>query len=268
MNLSGGYALRDPWHYAGVTSDAFAALGDLPGVLEAVDGVRAAVDGLLREPALRRDRGRVRAAARVEAAWASSVLEGATISLEDFKASFDSWSGENPREFEDFQLCAASMRANADMRQLSQTWRSAPLQALAKLHSVVAADAPSHERGRPRADRVVAARLNALAEQVDTTAASGVVVYGLVQGELLDLRPFGWGDGLIARAASRLVLVARGVDPDALTAPERGLLNLGRDEYESKLAGYATGTPTGVADWLIFNAEAIRQGAIAARRLA
>ena len=239
----------EPWHDAAVTTtDAFAALSDLPGVFEATDGVRAAVDALLREPAMRRDRGRVRAAARTEASWASAVLEGADVSFEVFRRHFDESVSEDDLGTSDAQLCSASMRANANMRTLSDTWRAAPLQALAKLHSVVAADVGAgDELGRPRPAPLVTARLNTLAEQVTTTKAPGVVVYGVVQGELLDLRPFGWGDGLVARAASRLVLVARGVDPDALTVPERGLLNLGQGAYEAKLAAYRRGRPP---EWL------------------
>ena len=38
-----------------------------------------------------------------------------------------------------------------------------------------------------------------------------------------------FADPLIARAASRLVLVSRGVDPDALTVPDEGMLRLGDD---------------------------------------
>lgn len=269
MNLSAAVTLGESWHDAAVTTDAFASLSDLPGVFEAVDGVRAAVDGLLREPALRRDRGRVRAAARTQAAWASSVLEGADVSLDDFRAQFDESQADTAAVSRDALLCSASMRAYRDMRTLSDTWRAAPLQALAKLHSVVAADVASGDGlGRPRPEPVVTARLNSLAEHVTQTKAPGVVVYGLVQGELLDLQPFGWGDGLVARAASRLVLVSRGVDPDALTVPEQGLLNLGAETLAAKLAAYQKGTPEGVAEWLVFMAEAIRQGAHAAREIA
>ena len=269
MNLSAALPIGESWHDAAVTTDAFASLSDLPGVFEAVDGVRAAVDGLLREPALRRDRGRVRAAARTEAAWASAVLSGADVSLDDFRAQFAEPGLEDDAGGDDALVCAASMRAYRDMRTLSDTWRVAPLQALAKLHSVVAAEVATGDGlGRPRLEPVVTARLNSLAEHVTQTKAPGVVVYGIVQGELLDLQPFGWGDGLVARAASRLVLVSRGVDPDALTVPEQGLLNLGADTYATKLAAYQQGTPEGVAEWLVFMAEAIRQGAHSARAIA
>jgi hypothetical protein len=100
-----------------------------------------------------------------------------------------------------------------------------------------------------------------------SSAAPGVVVAAVVQGELLDLAPFGWGDGLIARAASRLVLVSRGVDPDALTVPEEGLLEFGRERYEASLLAYQSGTMDGMATWLIHVAASVKQGAAIARTI-
>ena len=38
------------------------------------------------------------------------------------------------------------------------------------------------------------------------TKAPALVVGAIVHGELLTLRPFGWGDGIVARAAQRLAL--------------------------------------------------------------
>ncbi len=78
---------------------------------------------------------------------------------------------------------------------------------------------------------------------------------------MLALRPFAWGNGLVARAAQRLVLVGRGVDPKAVSVPEAGHLELGRAVYARALAGYATGTEEGVADWLLHCGEAIALGA-------
>ena len=89
----------------------------------------------------------------------------------------------------------------------------------------------------------------------------------VVQGELLDLAPFGWGDDLIARAASRSILVARGVDPDALTVPEEGMLRLGTERLASVFDGYRSGTADGMARWLIHVAAAVQQGAVVARSL-
>ena len=67
-----------------MSDDPLAPLAELPGVFEAADAARAAIDGLLREPALRRSRGQVRAESRRRGAWASAQLAGATIELDDF----------------------------------------------------------------------------------------------------------------------------------------------------------------------------------------
>ncbi len=243
-----------------VGTDPLASLDELPGVFEAADSARAAIDGLLREPVLRRGRGEIRAASRRRAAWASARLEGAMVSLEEFEPPF--------AEDRAGRLCAGSLRISGEVRALADTWRRAPLQALARLHTLAAADVVAPDAlGRPRPDPGVAARLTVIADMVTSTSASGVVVAAVVQGELLDVAPFGWGDGLVARAASRLVLVARGVDPDALTVPEEGLLVLGQEPYATALAAYQTGTPEGVATWLIHIAASVQQGATIAREL-
>lgn len=243
-----------------MSDDALATLSELPGVFEAVDAARAAIDGLLREPALRRGRSAVRAESRRRGSWASAQLAGATVALDDFTAPFpDDESG---------RVCAASLRLGSEVGSLAETWRQAPLQALARLHVLAAAGVTDNgSLGRPRADPAVSARLSALAKAVTSTTASGVVVAAVVQGELLDLAPFGWGDDLIARAASRLTLVARGVDPDALTVPEEGMLRLGTERLASVFDGYRSGTADGMARWLIHVAAAVQQGAVVARSL-
>jgi Fic family protein len=99
---------------------------------------------------------------------------------------------------------------------------------------------------------------------VAPTEAPALVVAAFVHAELATAAPFGSADGLVARAAERLVLVGRGVDPTALTVPEEGHLRL-REEYASNLRAYAhatrTGSVTGVQAWLLYAAEAYTAGA-------
>ncbi len=64
----------------------------------------------------------------------------------------------------------------------------------------------------------------------------------------------------MARAAERLVLVARGVDEKSLVVPEAGHLAL-RAAYESNLRGYRDGGQAGVHAWLLYAAEAYAAGA-------
>jgi hypothetical protein len=103
----------------------------------------------------------------------------------------------------------------------------------------------------------VSARLNALMDLLMAgTEAPALVVGAIVHGELLALRPFGRGDGIVARTAQRVTLVARGLDPKSLVAPEVGHAELA-DVYEEALRGYAAGTPAGVAGWVRHCADAV-----------
>ena len=87
-----------------------------------------------------------------------------------------------------------------------------------------------------------------------------LVTAALLHAELLTSRPFASANGIVARAAERLVLAARGVDSKSLVVPEAGHLAL-RAAYESNLRGYASGTTAGVQAWLLYCAEAYAAGA-------
>jgi hypothetical protein len=243
-----------------ISEDPLAALSALRGVPEAVDATRAAMDGLLREPALRRRRGEVRAAARLHSAWASARLAGSDLTLADFEPPFgDADAG---------RLAESALRAASEVGPLADVWRRAPLQALARLHAVATSGwVPEKERGRPRAVSGVGERLATLADVVVRSEASGVVVSAVVHGELMTLRPFGTADDVVARAAARVVLVQRGVDPDALTVPEVGVVELGEAAYAEALEGFASASPDGLAHWIAFHAAAVQRGAAFTRTL-
>ncbi|MFC6884156.1 MULTISPECIES: oxidoreductase [Actinomadura] len=238
-------------------ADAFAHVANLPGVADAVADARVAVDRLLGHRILRRRSAEVSTESALRGARASAVLEGASVTLEELRTA------ERP----DDPIVQGSLRVSAELGSLAETWRQAPRQVLARLHVLAAADAVDHASlGRPRTEErpvtdvpdlatdvspdEVAGRLDQLSELlVQPTKAPAIVVAAIVHGELLTLRPFGWGDGLVARAAQRLTLVARGLDPKSLTAPEVGHAELA-DEYPDALRAYASGTPEGVATWI------------------
>jgi hypothetical protein len=246
-------------------SDPFAQVAALPGVTGAVADARSAVDRLLGHRILRRRSAEVSAESALRGARASATLEG--VRVEDLRPT-----SEDP-------VVQGALRVSAEVGTLTETWRHAPRQALARLHVLAAADiVPAAELGRPRhagqevrdpldlgpppPPAEVAARLDALVELLARpTRAPAIVVGALVHGELLALRPFGWGDGLVARAAQRLTLVDRGLDPKSLAAPEVGHAELAA-EYAAALRGYLGGTPDGVAGWMAHCAEAV---AVAAR---
>lgn len=115
----------------------------------------------------------------------------------------------------------------------------------------------------------VSARLDTLAQLLasrggtkhpNERTAPALVVAAVVQGELLTLRPFASANGLVARAATRIVLIAEGLDPKAVCPMEVGLAELGSDAYLAALAGYASGTSAGMAAWIAHCAQALRLG--------
>ena len=148
-------------------------------------------------------------------------------------------------------VLAGAVRVAEEQGRLLGVWRTSPLQALARLHMLAAADlAAEPDLGRPRPDARVAARLALLADLVTGgTAAPAPVVVAVVHGELLTLAPFGSADGVVARAAGRLAAVATGLDPKGLAVPEVGHLRR-QQEYRAAAVGFAGGTADGIAAWV------------------
>ncbi|WP_439646586.1 oxidoreductase [Streptacidiphilus jiangxiensis] len=115
----------------------------------------------------------------------------------------------------------------------------------------------------------VSARLDTLAQLLasrggtkhpNERTAPALVVAAVVHGELLALRPFTSANGLVARAATRIVLIAEGLDPKAICPMEVGLAELGTEAYAAALSGYASGTRAGMAAWISHCAQALRLG--------
>ena len=236
-------------------TDPFAGVAALPGVAAVADRARSAVDGVLFERVLLTRAAEVAAECRLEAARSSAELEGAPASIADLRsgAAFG-LDSVGP-------VASAAVRVTEESAHLVDVWTRAPAQALARLHAVAAVDLAG-EPGRPRHDADVHNRLGALlALLVQPTAAPAVVVAAIVHGELLALAPFGSRDGLVARAAWRLVLIGRGMDSKAVTVPEHGLVVLGRSAYAEALAAYQTGTPDGLVAWVTHCCTAVELGA-------
>ena len=232
-----------------VATDPLRALLDLPGVAAAADEARAAVDGLRRHRVLRRRSAAVTAEAALHAARASAALDGADYPLAAVRAA----------EITDPVLHGA-LRVSGALGGLATTWRIAPLQVLARLHVLAAAGrAPQAQLGRPNGTS--STRLNGLAELIaGRTEAPAVLVAAVVHAELLSVAPFDVGNGVVARAAARLSMVAAGLDPQALSVPEVGHVAAAAD-YPAALAAYSAGSPEGVARWLRHCCTAVRRGA-------
>jgi len=225
-----------------------APLVSLEGIPSAYAATRDGIDVMLRDRGLRRTSPEMTAESLLRGAHASAVLEGSASALADVRTG----AGD--------EVALDAVRVSTELLGLAPTLGSSPLQALARIHALAAAGLPAEQRGRPR-DGAAADRLRGIGDLLTaTTAAPALLVAAVVHAELATAAPFPSRNGLVARAAERLVLVARGVDAKSLVVPEAGHLAL-RAEYESNLRGYRDGGRAGVHSWLLYAAEAYAAGA-------
>lgn len=232
-----------------VSADPLAALVELPGVRVAVESARDAVSQVHRHPVNRRGWAVTSAEASVRAARASAALDGGSAILPADAAV-------------DEPVLAGALRVAEALGGLLGTWQRAPLQVLARLHVLAAADLASGSAlGRPRSSPPVAARLDGLAQLL--TGGSQVpapVLVAVVHGELLALAPFEHANGVVARAAARLTAIASGLDPKGLVVPEVAHLRRER-QYRATAAGFARGGSEAVCGWVVHCCAALRAGA-------
>ncbi|MGW0937977.1 oxidoreductase [Streptomyces sp. NPDC002666] len=244
------------------SSDPLAALGALPGVTDAVDSVRKAVDRVYGHRVMRRRSNEVTAEAALRGARGSAALSGADWNLEEVRRRTD-FSGDG-----EAHVIGAALRLTAEAGQLLSIWRQSPLRVLARLHLVAAGGAaPEDAVGRPRlagepvdeplieaplpSAGEVAGRLEGLSGLIlSGSAAPALVTAAVVHGELLALRPFGSYNGLVARTAERIVLIGSGLDPKSICPAEVGHAEQGRAAYVAAFEGYLAGTPEGMAAWI------------------
>ncbi|GAA3164673.1 oxidoreductase [Planomonospora alba] len=244
-------------------SDPLAVIAELPGVQEAVADVRKAVDRLYGHRVLRRKSPEVSARSALHGARASAAIEGVDVPLEAVPEATD-------------PVLQGALRVSAELGRLGATWRTAPRQVLARLHTLAAVGLiEDGELGRPRtADEApdplgvgaapgaaeTVARVDGLVDLVTGgSKAPALVAAAVVHAELAVLRPFGTADGIVARAAERLTLVEFGLDPKSLAAVELGHLELGT-AYPESLRAYLTGTREGMTTWVRHCASAVELG--------
>ncbi|MEV0947375.1 oxidoreductase [Rhodococcus sp. NPDC049939] len=243
-------------------SDPLQPLIDLPGVREAADRARKALGAVHRHKANRRGWPTSAAEAAVRAARASALIDGGSNELPI--------SGEPGDPILAGALRVGQALDGDALTLLQSTWRRAPLQALARLHLLAAADLVEDQEllGRPHTGPGVAERLDGLAQLVTGgTSAPAPVLAAVVHGELLTLKPFGVGDGIVARAASRLVAVSSGLDPHNLGVPEVSWLRRPQ-AYRNAAAAFASGEAEGVGSWVVLCCGAFEAGAREATSIA
>lgn len=249
--------------------DVFTQVCELPGVAASAERARAAFDTMLWDRTLRASAEELSRRSGVAGAASSAAIDGIEVEWRVWRA------GQAADETAMGHAAAGLIAMYSQLPQIRKTFESAPLQALAKLHTLVAVPVTPDDVGRPRATapedplRIgrypdpahIPARLAQLAAQIAApTAAPALVVAGVVHAELMTLQPFTYGSGDVARAVDRLILSGRGVDPDNWSVPEAGLQAAGRPAYARALRAYGEGTPESVADWLQFYFDAMAAG--------
>ncbi|MFJ3882979.1 oxidoreductase [Streptomyces sp. NPDC090077] len=267
-------------------SDPLAALGSLPGVAESVDSVRKAVDRVYGHRVMRRRSGEITSEAALRGARGSAALSGADWALEEVRRRTDFGAEDEAR------TVGAALRLTAEAGQLLSIWRQSPMRVLARLHLVACgatgaaglagtaaagAAGVGDVVGRPRlagepvdeplvdlplpSAEEVAGRLDGLSRLVIAGgSAPALVTAAVVHGELLALRPFASYNGLVARAAERIVLINSGLDPKAICPAEVGHAEQGAEAYLKAFEGYVSGTAEGMAEWIRHCGRAIELG--------
>jgi hypothetical protein len=230
-------------------SDPFIAAALLEGVPSAFAATRDGMDSMLRDRGLRRSTPDDTARSLLLGAAATAALDGSTYDPETLAAG----GGD--------ELARAAVRLSTELLGLLPVWNRSPVQAIARMHALAAAGSVADEDlGRP-VNPAGVARLAALAEMLtQETVAPGLVVAALVHAEITSAGAFSSHNGMVGRAAERLMLVSKGVDPASVTVPEAG--HAAQPEaYRAALAGYASGRPNGVHQWLLYSAQAFTRGA-------
>ena len=264
------------------SADPLAPLAELPGVAAAGEEAREALGRAHRHRTNLRGWPTTAAEASLRAARASSVLDGGSLQLSGGRAIAGSVGGgylpgpqspacagahaRGPLRGGPDPVLAGALRVSEALEggatSLVGVWQRAPLQAIARLHALAAADLADDDRlGRPHGDADVGRRMALLADIVTGgTQVPAPVLAAVVHGELLTLAPFGTADGVVARAVSRLVTIATGLDPHGLGVPEVYWMRHSGD-YRAAARGFSSGTPDGLAAWLVLCARALHAGA-------
>lgn len=236
-----------------LAADPLADVARLEGVPSAVNAARDAVDAVLRDRGLRVVQPDESAQALVAAAQASAALASDEDDWYDDEASIE----------------GATVRLYTELVDLSRLIRVSPGQAIARAHAVFGRGVLDDDQlGRVGVDRATADRMSGLNELLThATTASVITVAGVAHAELVSCHPFRFGSGIIARAVEHMILISGGIDAPAVTVPEMGHRQAGRDRipdaqaYRAALEQYRMGTAEGVRRWLLHVADAVSRGA-------
>lgn len=265
---------------------ALTRLAELPGLPERVEAARAACTRLRWHEALRRRTAEASAESRVRGAVASGELEGAAMPVDavrDVVRGAATWS-TSPDPVE--QVVKGVVGATVESERVRSVVLTAPMQALARLHTVAAAGlVPDDALGRPRVAGEGSSELGDLGPAPSAAAAAErlrgvveillaapgvpvVVAAAVVHAELATVRPFVRGNAVVARALERALVQAAGLDPTGVAVVEAGHGAGGGAPYLGALAAYGRGDVAGVGLWIGHCCTAIEVAAAEGERVA
>jgi hypothetical protein len=235
--------------------DPLAPLLELSEVADALENARANVDRMLWHEALRNGDELVAAEVALHSASATLALDGYDCDVERLR----------DRDFDD-PVISGVLRVAEALPGLAAVWPISPRFVLAKLHLLATRDFPDagsdFEPGRIEVDESGSMRINALCALITnpTKEIPAAMAAAVVHGELLAVQPFPVANNVIARAAARLALASKGLDPQLLITVDAGHLER-QPEYVGAQRAWSTGTPDGVRSWLKHYGKALETGA-------
>lgn len=249
----------------------------LPGVPEAIDAAREACTQLRWHPALRRRSKEAGAEAAIRAARCSAALEGARFPVALVR-DVARGAGHFPADASG-RLALGAVRVLSQAEALGPQLSRTPGQVLARLHVAAAAGLlPQEALGRPRTGSeqpgdgigepddapcgpALTARMAGIIELICApSSAPALLVAALVHAEVVTARPFLAGNGVVARALARLIIIQRGLDPIGVVVWEAAHLDAG-PAYGRSLISYGSGRPEGLVLWVQHCGDAVVAGA-------
>ncbi len=273
---------------------ALRQLTDLPGVQDGVEQAREACTRLRWHQALRRRIPEAAAESRVRGATASAMLEGAepagstlsTMVVRDLVRG----GLEAQERVEDpvLRVVVGVVHATVATEHVGATHLRSPAQVLASLHAAATGGLlPMSQVGRPRSageacrewtelgpapgPEEVHERLSAVHEVLASVVDGGapaLLAAAVAHAEIVAVRPFVTGNGVVARALERVVLRVGGLDPTGVAVPEVGHADRAGTDYRGALGAYVSGGVDGLRLWLLHSTESVVRAAAEGTRIA
>lgn len=226
-----------------MTAELFDRMLGWEGVPSGFASARDGIDVVLRDRGLRRTSPDLTVESLLRGAIASALLEDSASTPDQI------------RDGEGDEVARSAVGLSGRLLALAPRLLTSPIQVFAQLHTLAAGTAGGTTVGQPRGPEQ-AERLQLLSRLIlDRGEAPALMVAAVLHAELATTAPFGSHNGIVARAAERLMLVASGVDEKSLVVPEAAHLAL-RAECESNLRGYRDGGIPGQHSWLLYAGQA------------